>query len=375
MKIQRRRARYQTGSVYERCDKFFVRYYTTIDGKRVQRSEFLHDKDAKHDSPHCKAVKKLRDDYMRSKEPSGAGEREDVQITEFWEKTYLPFVQDNLRASTVSGYKQIWTSSLKDHFAGRTLREYRTHHGSEFLTALAKTYGRRTLAHIRSLASGLFTHAINVGLLESNVWHDVKILTKVRKPGEQPHYTLAEIEDIISALVEHVDCQLIMALSFFVGLRPSEIAGLRFEDFDSETVHIRRACVRSKVDECKTPESQASLPLLPQVLVPLALWRQKRGKPSEGWVFENERGKPAELRDVIRRKIMPALVAKGLRWKGLYAGRRGAGTILVGLTGNLIAAQELLRHKSPVTTGLHYKLKTQDALATGMKLLGEAANK
>src|SRR5439155_21724762 len=36
--------------------------------------------------------------------------------------------------------------------------------------------------HIRSLASGIFTHAINTGRLESNPWRDVRILGKVAQP-------------------------------------------------------------------------------------------------------------------------------------------------------------------------------------------------
>jgi hypothetical protein len=47
------------------------------------------------------------------------------------------------------------------------------------------------------------------------------------------------------------------------------------------------------------------------------------------------------------------LAKKKLTWKGLYAGRLGAGTILVNLTGSLVAAQELLRHKSLTTTAMH----------------------
>jgi hypothetical protein len=40
--------------------------------------------------------------------------------------------------------------------------------GSQFLTALAKKLWRNTLQPIRSAASGIFTHALNVGLIESN---------------------------------------------------------------------------------------------------------------------------------------------------------------------------------------------------------------
>jgi integrase len=76
--------------------------------------------------------------------------------------------------------------------------------------------------------------------------------------------------------------------------------------------------------------------------------------PTEGWVFPNGRGRPASLREMARRRIRPTLEKAGLRWKGLYAGRRGSGTILVDLTGNIVSAQELLRHKSMTTTALHY---------------------
>jgi site-specific recombinase XerC len=39
------------------------------------------------------------------------------------------------------------------------------------------------------------------------------------------------------------------------------------------------------------------------------------------------------------------------------------------LTGNLVAAQELLRHKSIVTTGQFYKKLTSTALSAGMSAL------
>jgi len=176
-------------------------------------------------------------------------------------------------------------------------------------------------------------------------------------------------------LVDHVDAQLVVALSFFVGLRPSEIAAVRWEDFDSSAVNIRRACVRGVVGTCKTLESVATLPLIDQVILPLQLWRQKCGNPTEGWVFESRNGTPADLHNMIARVIRPTLEAAGLEWKSLYAGRRGAGTLLIDLTnGNYAAAQELLRHKHMSTTLQFYKRQTESALSNGMKALQAAAN-
>jgi integrase len=374
--------RHQTGHIFESASgAFHVRYYTTeiVDGqpKRVQRSHLLCHKDDKHYSTTCKAVKLLRDEFMRRVNVSQANEQ-DMRIADFWEQRYLPFVQSNMKASTVRGYLQIWNQHLKAHFADMTLQSYRTHIGSQFLLGLTKTQGRRTLNHIRSLASGIFTHAINEGRLESNPWHDVRILGKVKPPKGTDHYTLEEVENIISALVDHVNAQLVVALSFFVGLRPSEIAAVRWEDFNigvTAAVNIRRAVVNGIVGTCKTLESEATLPLIDQVLVPFLLWREKCGNPNEGWVFENKNRKPADLKDMVRRIIRPALEKAGLEWKTLYAGRRGAGTVLIDLTnGNYAAAQELLRHKHMSTTLQFYKRQTESALSNGMKALQAAAN-
>jgi integrase len=380
--------RRQEGRIYERCDSFYVQYWTTeiVNGqpKRVQRSQFLTNKDEQHYSKKAKGkpwysqpLQLLRDEAMlkinQGQQPTRV-KPEDMRISDYYERVYLPFVEENLRFSTVRGYKLIWNRELKAHFGNMTLREYRTHMGSLFLTDLAKSYGRRTLAHVRSLASAIFSHAINTGLLESNPWHDVRILGKVKAPEDTPHYTLGEVENIISALADHVDCQLVVALAFFLGLRPGEIEGLKWEDIDSESVHIRRAVVYGKIGETKTSESVASLPLIRPVLIPLELWHGKSRSPSQGWVFPNGKAKPISMNNLQNRIIRPVLEEKGIEWKGLYAGRRGAGTILTQLTGSAIAAQQILRHKNlSVTTGYYVK-QIPTAGLEGMKLLEAAAS-
>lgn len=378
--------RLQTGRLYEASGAFYVQYYQH--GKRV--SKRLCAKDDKHHSLTCKPVKLLRDEFMLkvNTKPDSVGRQ--TKVADFWRTVYLPWAEGDpekgekgeLRVSTAKGYKKIWEQVLRDHFANQTLEEYQTVHGSQLLTKLSRKYGKRTVQHVRSLASGIFTLAVNHGLLERNPWREVKSLIKAKEPAEAPHYTLQEVERLLAALKGQLREQVIISVSFFLGLRPSEIAGLRWEDVSEDSIYIRHSVVGGIVGPTKTSESAATLPLIQPVKGLLEIWRAKVGGPASGWVFENRKAAPIDLHNVANRVIIPAIekwnqkhASKQVEWKGLYAGRRGAGTILVDLTGNLVAAQELLRHKSLTTTALHYKKKTQNSLVNGMRLLEREVGK
>ena len=262
--------------------------------------------------------------------------------------------------------------------------------------SLVDTQRKTTLKHIKALGTAIFKLAVSDEWLKVNPWHDVLIPDDAVASDPTEHYTMEEAEDIISALVDHVDAQLVMALSFFLGLRPGETAALKWEDFDGQQVHIRRSVVRGVVGTPKTPESLAPLPLLGQVRLPLQLWWKKCDKPKTGWVFPSANDTPVDLHNLVARVIRPhvegsAYKVKGVaqkcircgevprgvgKWKSIYAGRRGAGTAMVEVTnGNLAVAQALLRHKNQMTTATFYKKPiSAKALVAGVKLLEAAAN-
>ena len=163
------KSKYQRGTIYEASNSFFVRYSDTVDGVKKRVSHKLCDRDADHYSITCPAVLALRDEHMVTIRRPRPTTTTDTLITDYWEQTYLPTVKAGLKPSTVDGYVQVWEQHLADHFAGRTFREYEPVHGNKLLNEkVAQKYGRRTIAHIRSLASGIFTHAINDGLLKVN---------------------------------------------------------------------------------------------------------------------------------------------------------------------------------------------------------------
>jgi integrase len=362
--------RHQRGYIYEAFSAFHVRYYVReiVDGKlvRKQRSHRLCTKDRSsgHGSSSAKAVVALCEAFMRdiNAQVPGQPQQEDLTIASFWELTYWPFVQENLKPSTYLGYQQVWNQHLKDHFGNLTLREYRKGMGSLFLTSLSKKYSQRTVQHIKNLASGIFTHAANIDLIELNPWHHAKVLGKTKAPIATEHYTLEEIENIISALVDHVDCQLIMAFTFFMGLRKGEIQGLQWSDIDGGYVHIRRNMVRGHITTPKTKKSVRSIPIIQPVKGLLLLWRAKC-KSDGVWVFQRN------LMTVARKTIQPVLEKNKLQWKGYHAGRRGLGTVLRQITGNSTAGRDVLGHEDETLTQGHYEGALPEGALAALKLL------
>ena len=63
---------------------------------------------------------------------------------------------------------------------------------------------------------------------------------------------------------------------------------------------------------------------------------------------------PIHLGNLINRKILPALRAAGLHWKGFHSYRRGLGTNLHTLGVPAETIRLILRHSSVETTQRHY---------------------
>jgi integrase len=360
--------RHQSGYVFAANGAFHVRYYVTqvVDGqlKRVQKSGRLCSK-----SDGTKTAKRLAAAVIeRVNAQSGRVEQADVPVTQFWERTYLPHLQRTTKPSTLNGYCKLWGQHLALQLSSFTLRTYRTVDATRFLTSLAERgLGTRTIAHVCSLLSGLFRHALRTGLIETNPVRDAGSLTPARTPEPTHAYSLEEAEAIVSALVENPQAQLMFALACFLGLRPGEIAGLRWSDIDCEWLHVRRSSWRGIVGTTKTEESVASVPLIEPLKSLLAAWRLQ--SKSE-WIFPSNRGdRPLNISQFAQRVIAPVLKSKNIKWHGLYAGRRGAATLLVQLTGNAVASQYVLRHRNIATTQAFYVKPVQTAAVEGLRLL------
>jgi integrase len=368
-----------SGHIYKKAGAWHLQFYTgeVSDGKKVRKSKRLCE---------AKGVTQKHVNSLAAAEmvkiESHPITNENMPVVDFWEHHYLPYCEKEwkgtgMRASTVRGFKQVWKQHLRHHFGTLTLQEYTADKARRFLSSLKTKQGKNTLKHIRALASAMFSEAIERNLRADNPWH-VKLPKDCKETKATEHYTMEEAENLISALVDHVDAQLVIALSCFLGLGPAEIAGLQWGDVDKEWINIRRnKPSHGKVGPPKTKERAASVPIIDQVRLPLELWRGKCTDTSdEAWVI-------ADLPNMLNRVIKPHVIgekecdrcektpksAKDVTWKGLYAGRRGAITAVIEATGgNFAVAQALARHKTMTTTlNIYKKQITPQGLLAGMK--------
>lgn len=361
--------RFQRGYVFTAHGAWHVRYSVTtrVNGqpKRVQKNTRICSKNGISKRQARTLAQHVLDIVNAD---AGCVPQLDVPVTEFWHRTYLPYLERTTKASTLHGYKKVWSQHLVLHLAGFTLRVYKMVDATRFLTSLAERgLGTRTVAHVRSLLSGLFRHALQTGLIESNPVRDAGSLTPARMPDATYAYTLYEGENIVKALFNNIQGQLVFGLACFLGLRPGEIAGLQWLDIDGEWLHVRRSSWRGIVGTTKTEESVASVPLIQPLKSLLAAWRLQA---KSQWVFPSSRGgRPLNISQFAQRTIAPLLKSKNIAWHGLYAARRGAATLLVQLTGNAVAAQYVLRHKNIATTQTFYVKPVQTAAVEGLRLL------
>jgi integrase len=392
----------QTGHVYEGSDgkSFHVRYYVTevVDGLpvRKQRSHKLCEKNRAtgHAKTTSSKVEILCQEFMlkiNREQNTARSLEQDMSIADFWERHYLPYCEvvtpvtgrSRLKPSTVRGYKQMWRQHLKGHFGTATLQNYDPDSGSRLLDSLTGTLNKTSLKHVRALGSSLFERARAKGLVKINPWKNVPMPKDAVEPENTAHYTPEQAENMVSALIDHVDAQLVLTLACFLGLGPAEISGLQWGDIDAHFIHIRRNRMQGEVSTTKNKWRAASVPIIDHVRVPLELWRAKCDDTSDtAWVI-------TDLHNLVGRVIKPHVKgdkncarcecvpkASGVTWAGLYAGRRGAVTMVIEATGNVGVAQRMARHKTADTTLRVYNKGISDkGFQAGMDLFQKSLTK
>jgi integrase len=82
--------------------------------------------------------------------------------------------------------------------------------------------------------------------------------------------------------------RIIIFIAMLLGLRASEVVGLRWGDvnFEKGILHVRRSFVGKLEDDTKTDDSAQELPIHDDLRLVLEAWREEQ-EPINGWLFGN----------------------------------------------------------------------------------------
>jgi integrase len=299
-------------------------------------------------------------------------------LGEFAEKAYFPNAEKQLRPSTYRGYlarwRQIQKYGRKQKPLELILRETRTVHLQQLLEEIARSsnLNKESIAHLKTLLSAIFGHAIRLGIIDGpNPVENTK-LPKAREKGETRAYELETILQMLSVLSE--PAATIIAMAAFTGARRGELRGTLWENYDGKQINITQSVWEQFTTDPKNRKSKAPIPIISPLAKMLDRHRLASGDPKTGPIFVSERGTPLNLNNIARRLIRPALKKAGIPWYGFHAFRRGLATVLHDLGIDDHSIQLILRHGSIVVTQNSYIKALPRQATAAMQKLEETLN-
>jgi integrase len=365
-----KRTRKQAGNFIETESSFLLRYYVSTPNGRKKITVKLADK--------SDTIKTRADvEHLIQKElakVNGNDEQITPSLADFIEKQYLPWVEQNKAAVTTYSYTRLW-ARLKEHVGQVALDKLQTSDITRVLTQFAKDgAGSSVLSHCKWFLSGVYVFAIAQGFVSDNPAVDAKWLVKITRKKKQAEYSLEQALAML-AILEPIDIRaaVAVALAYFAALRPAEIRGLRWEDYDGQELQIRRSVWRRHVGETKTEGSAASVP----VIEPLRGLLERIGTMygREGYIVQGYNHAPLDLNSLNYRTIAPALEKAGIAWAGYYPGRRGISSLVTDTSKNALNSTGLLRHSTPITALKHYTRAQKDSIRAALEHIETMATK
>jgi integrase len=378
--------RHQTGYIWRVKRSWYGRWREDVIENgvlvRKQRSEKLADVNDRYRTETD--VRPLLEEKLRPLNERRTAPESTLAVADYVAQRYLPYAQENCKPSTYSAYETQWELYLAARLKTTALRDFRTADAAKLLDDVHRAHGlsRSTLRHLKSFLSGVFSYAINQGVLDgTNPMREARVPKRAAAPAETHAATPDEVLAIMDALEKagNHQARAAVGLMFFAGLRPGEARGICWEDYDGKQLIVRQSIWRTHATPPKTPESAKPVPVIEPLRSILGELRKMQGNPVNGPILRGPKaGQPLNLDNLARREVRPILKNAKIEWHGWYSLRRGIATTLHNIEKDPMAAKGLLRHASVLTTQMHYIKEVPETTLNAMKkveaLCNECAN-
>lgn len=303
------RARYQFGSLTRKkrakgSDAWEFRYYeSTEKGTRIRKTATVGTVDKyKNKALAQKAVEAL---LLKLNSETPQQRMAVVTFGAICDR----YLKDELpeRHSTSRSYRSNIKNYLKPRWGDYLLDRIRPMAVEDWLKKLPMAPKSKT--HIRSVMHVMFECATRWELFtdKRNPIALVRVKGGSKRRQRPTILTVDEFETIVELLKEPYRTMVYIAQC--LGLRVSEIAALRWDDFDFDKnqLLVQRSFVDGRTDEVKTEYSQDYVPLHPSLSEIVLEWSKETEPTEEGWLFANPITKqPYFPTSIQKRHIRPA---------------------------------------------------------------------
>jgi integrase len=376
MKICRRRSRWVLDYAYE-----------DERGKRQRvRSSFARREDAEHEAGEVRrklsrgayvpptklpTFGEVGDDWERGKEQHRPASRAQWHT----HREHLnPVAQLRLDQIEVARIERLRDALSTKGLAPQTVNKILTTGAAIF--ALAQ---RRGLVERNPFA---LVERLRMGSAELTAGEDARPGGGPVRPEDVP--TTDEVRRVLAQLAAGRDRTLIL-LDAGSGLRPGELFALQWScvDLDAGQLHVRRSVswarvpgdtgpARFRIFPPKTRAGVRTLPLVPELIHALKVWKLECRPTENDLTFPGERATPLHRSTVLRTVLYPACDRAKVRRFNLKALRHYFASSLITAAVPITRVAQLMGHSSPLVTLKVYAHWLRDQETSGIAELARA---
>lgn len=346
------RRRFQKGCLFKKGKNWVLRYREDVlnsEGTltRTHRCVVLGEFESK------KAARRTADSHMLQFNDGTRLPHAAITFEDFWNNYFTKEVLPNRKFATDQVYRRLAKVHLLPSFGPQKLSDITRFDVQRFIGLKQRQgYAPKTLAHLRSLLSKVFSVAVKWNWLSANPATSIE-LPPMQKRRETRLLNPVEITTLSQNLTD--PARTVFVLAVLAGLRIGEILALQLDDIDLARglVCVQRNVYRGHIqDSPKTRTSERRIPLAGFALASLRRWLANRPAKSV-WLFPSAAGKPFYDRNLLRRDVWPVCEKQQIPKFGWHSLRHTFSTYNGNSGVPMPVLQSLLGHTSPETTMIY----------------------
>jgi integrase len=319
-----RRRRFQRGSLSSRKRRGRLHWYAQWRENGQPRSKELG---LCSQISRAQAETQLAAILQHINEQAGRPQRSISTFRSFVESVYVQVYRGKWKASTARMEEDRLRFHLVRELGDEMIDKISRERLQAFLNEKASSLSHSVVDHLRFRLRSIFALAMSEGLVDRNPAATLFTPRACRKSKEKRTLGRDQIRRLLAAVDTREE--LVVRLATFEGMRPGEILALQIGDWDGESVWVRRAIYKGRIDTPKNQRSFRRVALSQATQELLQAWiGQLPDSSSDAWLFPSESLVNPVLRDNLwRRHLKPRLEKIGLEWATFQVMRRTFATL------------------------------------------------